>query len=55
MSESGVIIEGNHRYVAGRVFGKEPSTSSGTLSPSSKPLVKPIQNIKLDPLDWGNH
>lgn len=50
----GVIVDGNHRYVAGRVFRQEPTLSAGTLSPSSKSLIQPIQNLKLDPLDWKN-
>ena len=50
-----VIIDGNHRFVAGRVFGTEPATVPGTLSPSSLPLVKPIQQTKVVPQDFGNH
>ncbi|RKR84187.1 RHS repeat-associated protein [Mucilaginibacter gracilis] len=51
----GVIIEGNHRYVAGRVFGQEPATVPGNLSPSQAPLVKPVQETVVDPVDHGNH
>ncbi len=48
----GVIIEGNHRYVAGRIFGAEPSSVPGTLPTSQASQVKPIQQIKVDPVDW---
>jgi len=51
----GVIVNGNHRYVAGRIFGVEPPQVPGTLAPSQVPQIKPIQQIKLDPTDWGNH
>ena len=50
-----VIIDGNHRYVAGRLFGIDPPTIPGTLSRSSATLVKPIQQIKINPKDFGNH
>ena len=32
---NGVIIEGNHRYVAGRIFGVDPEILSGTMAPSA--------------------
>lgn len=49
-----IIVEGNHRYVAGRVAGKEPATKPGTISPSQESKAKPIQEIKVDPVDHGN-
>ncbi|MCB1237772.1 MAG: RHS repeat-associated core domain-containing protein, partial [Verrucomicrobiae bacterium] len=52
--DGNVIVDGNHRYVAGRVFGTEPPTTPGTLSPSQAPRVKPIQETVVDPADWGN-
>ncbi|WP_426075172.1 RHS repeat domain-containing protein [Janthinobacterium sp. DSP2-3-3] len=49
-----IIVEGNHRYVAGRVAGKEPAQTAGTASPSQVSQAKPVENIKVDPTDWGN-
>jgi RHS repeat-associated protein len=49
-----IIVEGNHRYVAGRLAGKEPAQTAGTASPSQVRQAKPIENIKVDPTDWGN-
>ena len=49
-----VIVDGNHRYVAGRLVGQEPAQTAGTLSPSQAGKVQPVQNIKIDPSDWGN-
>jgi len=49
-----VIVDGNHRYVAGRLVGKEPARMAGTLSPSQAGKTQPIQNLKIDPSDWGN-
>jgi RHS repeat-associated protein len=53
--DDGVIVDGNHRYVAGRVFGVEPPIIPGTLSPSQAGQVRPIQQLNLDPADFGNH
>jgi RHS repeat-associated protein len=51
----GVIIEGNHRYVAGRIFGKEPAVAPGALSPSDASKIVPIQQTKVDLNDWGGY
>jgi RHS repeat-associated protein len=48
----GVIVDGNHRYVAGKVLGKVPATTPGTLPPSQIPLIQPVKNLKIDPFDW---
>jgi RHS repeat-associated protein len=53
--DGNVIVDGNHRYVAGRLVGTEPPTTPGTLSPSQAGNVQPIQNTTVDPTDWGNH
>jgi len=50
----GILVDGNHRYIAGRLYGTEPPVTPGSLSPSQIPLAKPIQELKFDPLDWGN-
>jgi hypothetical protein len=53
--DGGVIVEGNHRYIAGRLFGVDPATTAGVMPgfQQSKPAVS-WQDIKLDPNDWGN-
>ena len=53
--DGNVIVEGNHRYVAGKVVGILPEQVSGTLSPSNIPRVKPISETVVDLFDWGNH
>jgi RHS repeat-associated protein len=53
--DGGVIVDGNHRYVAGRVFGVEPPVTPGTLAPSQVPRIKPIQETTVSPADWGNY
>jgi RHS repeat-associated protein len=50
-----VIVEGNHRYIAYRILGLEVETVPSTISPSQMPNIRPIQQIKIDPADWGNH
>jgi len=46
------IVEGNHRYVAAKVLGKNvpttPWRSPGTKTPT------PIEQIQIDKIDWGN-
>jgi hypothetical protein len=54
VAEGGVIVDGNHTYVAGRVYGKEPLQVPGAISPSQLPKVKPIQEIGLSEKDFGN-
>jgi hypothetical protein len=51
----GVIVEGNHRYIAGRLFGIEPEQVPGVLPgfKATRPNVS-WQEIFLDPVDWGN-
>lgn len=49
----GVIVNGNHRYVAGRLFGIEPPTVPYVRPSTSVP--KPIQQTTVDPLDWGGY
>ncbi|MFN5961149.1 MAG: RHS repeat-associated core domain-containing protein [Verrucomicrobiota bacterium] len=49
----GVIVNGNHRYVAGRIFGVEPPTVPYPRPSTSVP--KPIQQTTVDPADWGGH
>lgn len=51
----GVIVDGNHRYVAGKLTGNEPAQVPGTLSPSQQSKVQPVQNTKVDQNDWGGN
>ncbi|MBF7996280.1 RHS domain-containing protein [Rahnella sp. SAP-29] len=53
--DGNVVVEGNHRYVAGKVAGKMPETTPGTLSPSQTPNIKPMSSTTVDDFDWGNH
>ncbi|NMR36046.1 RHS repeat-associated core domain-containing protein, partial [Chryseobacterium aquaticum] len=55
VTPNGVIVDGNHRYVAGKLTGNEPAQVPGTLSPSQQSKVQPVQNTKVDPNDWGGH
>ncbi|EMI5493172.1 hypothetical protein REJ26_004386, partial [Providencia stuartii] len=53
--DGNVIVEGNHRYVAGKIVGKIPETVPGTLSPSQAARIKPMSETKVDAFDWGNY
>jgi filamentous hemagglutinin len=47
-----VIVEGNHRYIAAKVVGKTVEVQPWR-APAGK-VTKPISDIKIDPVDWGN-
>ncbi len=53
--DNGIIVDGNHRYIAGRLFGSETPQTPGVL-PSFKASQPPLswRDIFLDPTDWGN-
>lgn len=53
--DGNVVVEGNHRYVAGKVAGKMPDTAPGNLSPSQVPNIKPMSETDVDEFDWGNY
>jgi hypothetical protein len=49
---NGIIVDGNHRYIAGRIFGQEPLQI-----PGAGGRINSIINwskLKIDPFDWGN-
>jgi RHS repeat-associated protein len=52
--DGSIIVDGNHRYVAGRLVGREPAQTAGTVSPSQATRARPVQDLKVDPNDWGN-
>ncbi|OCG77975.1 hypothetical protein A9G44_03010 [Gilliamella sp. Occ4-3] len=53
--DGNVIVEGNHRYVAGKIVGVLPPKTQGTLAPSNIPKIKPMSETKVDLFDWGNY
>lgn len=52
---NGIIVEGNHRYVAGRILGVEPAQVPTKMAPSQAGRAIPINQIKVDLTDWGGH
>jgi len=51
---NGVIVEGNHRFLAGLAFGKLPNTQSWTERSNPGPIV-PWDQVVFDPVDYGGH
>jgi RHS repeat-associated protein len=50
--DGNMIVDGNHRYVAGRVFGVEPPIQSW---PGGRPQrAIPWDEIPISPIDWSN-
>ena len=52
--DGSVIVDGNHRYVAGRVFGTDPPITPAMLPSIKQQDVQPVQKLQLSPVDWGN-
>jgi hypothetical protein len=50
--DNGIIVDGNHRYISGRVFGKEPSTIDW-YGGKNENVIK-WDDMTIDPFDWGN-
>ncbi|WP_123573822.1 hemagglutinin repeat-containing protein [Pseudomonas chlororaphis] len=52
--DGNIIVDGNHRYIAAKILGRSPEVAPGTLSPSKAGQTKPVSDVKIDPVDWGN-
>lgn len=52
--DGNVIVDGNHRYIAAKILGRSPEVAPGTLSPSKAGETKPVSDVKIDLVDWGN-
>ncbi|WP_445656602.1 hemagglutinin repeat-containing protein [Achromobacter sp. NCFB-sbj8-Ac1-l] len=52
--DGNVIIDGNHRYIAAKILGRNPGVTPGVLSPSRAGQAKSISDVKIDTGDWGN-
>lgn len=52
--DGNVIVDGNHRYIAAKILGRSPEVAPGTLSPSKAGQAKPVSDVKIDLVDWGN-
>ncbi len=48
-----VIVEGNHRYIAGRIAGIEPEQAVGNPMARRGDIVE-WEDVLIDPFDWGN-
>ena len=50
--DKNVIVEGNHRYIAGLLCNTQVPMMPGTAPLSAVPT--PISGIMVDTFDWGN-
>ena len=48
------ITDGHHRYIAGKIAGELPKSKPGVMTSSKKSRLKPILEVNVDPVDWGN-
>ena len=53
--DAGIVVDGNHRYISGRVFGIDVAQVPGTMAPSQRANAMPIREIEIDLTDWGNY
>jgi hypothetical protein len=49
-----VIVEGNHRYVAGKVAKVEVSVDPGVVPSSQVGRIRSVKDYLVDPEDWGD-
>ncbi|QQZ42325.1 filamentous hemagglutinin N-terminal domain-containing protein [Pseudomonas sp. SK3(2021)] len=52
--DGNIIVDGNHRYIAAKILGRKPEVAPGTLPPSKAGQTRPVLDVKIDPVDWGN-
>lgn len=52
---NGVIVDGNHRFVAGEITGFPPEQVPGVVPNSMISEIKPVQEMKVNPIDYGNN
>lgn len=52
--DGNVIIDGNHRYIAAKILGRNPEVAPGILSSSKVSQTRPVSDVKVDLIDWGN-
>ncbi|MHA6572571.1 ParB N-terminal domain-containing protein [Pseudomonas yamanorum] len=49
-----VIVDGNHRYIASKILGREPTVDPGVLTDYKASKKRPTVNLEISPLDWDN-
>jgi hypothetical protein len=52
--DGNIIVDGNHRYIAAKILGRTPEVTPGTLPPNKVGQTRPISEVIVDPVDWGN-
>lgn len=49
-----VIVDGNHRYIAAKILGREPEVIPGVLTSYKAGKKRPTASLEISPSDWGN-
>ncbi|MGY1446341.1 DUF637 domain-containing protein [Pseudomonas chlororaphis] len=49
-----VIVDGNHRYIAAKVLGREVEVNPGVLTDYKASKKRPTVSLEISPLDWGS-
>lgn len=49
----GVIVDGNHRYIAAKILGREINVDPGVLTSYKQNKVKPVAGLKITSNEYG--
>ncbi|RBC01515.1 filamentous hemagglutinin N-terminal domain-containing protein [Pseudomonas sp. MWU12-2115] len=49
-----VIVDGNHRYIASKILGRELTVDPGVLTDYKASKKRPTVSLEISPLDWDN-
>ncbi|WP_232002927.1 hypothetical protein [Pseudomonas cerasi] len=52
--DGNVIADGNHRYIAVKILGRNPDVTPWALSPNKVGQTKPVSELKVGKVGWGN-
>lgn len=52
--DGNVSVDGNHRYIAAKILGRNPDVIPGALPANKIGQIKPVSELKVDQVDWGN-
>lgn len=47
-----VIVDGNHRYIAAKILGREVKVDPGVLTSYKESKVKPMADLKITPNEY---
>lgn len=52
--DGNVIVDGNHRYIAAKILGKDVEVDPGVLTNYKASKERPTVSLDVSPLDWDS-